>query len=290
MTPALLAATTMTDDHDMPTLNGGGQIGAQRLAPVDAPGELPEETIVSRPGSCPAKHLGHGQYAYTGRSWLANALRVGSILTSKSTPPPPTTQHDKQAGQEKFHALGPIYYREANGALLVYDVTSPESLRKVRDWVRELNKMLGQQNVCLAIIGNKSDLLSGGGGGHEQRRESRTAGGSSPEAQLVQEAIQLSEELPNARHHLTSAKLNQGVGELFVSLSRRMIEQQRRLALERHDSRLLLASSRVVRSGRQGRAREPAPAGDAASPRVVDGRPPPGTNGSGKRAGGSCQC
>lgn len=27
------------------------------------------------------------------------------------------------AGQEKFHALGPIYYRSSNGAVLVYDIT-----------------------------------------------------------------------------------------------------------------------------------------------------------------------
>lgn len=27
------------------------------------------------------------------------------------------------AGQEKFHALGPIYYRDSQGALLIYDIT-----------------------------------------------------------------------------------------------------------------------------------------------------------------------
>lgn len=41
-----------------------------------------------------------------------------------------------QAGQERFHALGPIYYRDANGALLVYDITDRESFTKVRHWVK----------------------------------------------------------------------------------------------------------------------------------------------------------
>ncbi|KAK8784590.1 hypothetical protein V5799_009044 [Amblyomma americanum] len=36
------------------------------------------------------------------------------------------------AGQEKFHALGPIYYRDSNGAVLVYDITDEGSFLKVR--------------------------------------------------------------------------------------------------------------------------------------------------------------
>lgn len=35
------------------------------------------------------------------------------------------------AGQERFHALGPIYYRDSNGALLVYDITDEDSFQKV---------------------------------------------------------------------------------------------------------------------------------------------------------------
>lgn len=35
------------------------------------------------------------------------------------------------AGQEKFHALGPIYYRNSNGAILVYDITDEDSFIKV---------------------------------------------------------------------------------------------------------------------------------------------------------------
>lgn len=61
------------------------------------------------------------------------------------------------AGQEKFHALGPIYYRSSNGAVLVYDITDQDSFQKVKNWVKELRKMLGT-DICLVIVGNKSDL------------------------------------------------------------------------------------------------------------------------------------
>lgn len=75
------------------------------------------------------------------------------------------------AGQERFHALGPIYYRshqehtanslikpqipsrDANGALLVYDITDRESLVKVQSWVHELRQEQGTK-IQLVIAGN----------------------------------------------------------------------------------------------------------------------------------------
>lgn len=77
------------------------------------------------------------------------------------------------AGQERFHALGPIYYRDSNGAVLVYDITDEDSFQKVtsstpsrvvgvgsdrafasqvKNWVKELRKMLGN-DICLCIVG-----------------------------------------------------------------------------------------------------------------------------------------
>jgi Ras-related protein Rab-21 len=61
------------------------------------------------------------------------------------------------AGQERFHALGPIYYRDASGALLVYDITDAESFNKVKNWVKELRKIVGT-DIVIVIAGNKIDL------------------------------------------------------------------------------------------------------------------------------------
>ena len=35
------------------------------------------------------------------------------------------------AGQERYHALGPIYYRDSHGAIVVYDITDEDSFKKV---------------------------------------------------------------------------------------------------------------------------------------------------------------
>ena len=46
-----------------------------------------------------------------------------------SLPLPPSLQDT--AGQERYHALGPIYYRDSQGAIVVYDITDEDSFLKV---------------------------------------------------------------------------------------------------------------------------------------------------------------
>ena len=44
-----------------------------------------------------------------------------------------------------------------DGALLVYDITDAESFNKVKAWVKELRKILGN-DIAVAIAGNKIDM------------------------------------------------------------------------------------------------------------------------------------
>lgn len=107
------------------------------------------------------------------------------------------------AGQEKFHALGPIYYRMSNGAILVYDITDEDTFQKVKNWVKELKKMLGSE-ICLAIAGNKVDL-------EKDRSVS------------INEAEEYAKQV-GAIHFHTSAKLNQNIEEMFLGLTKHMIQ------------------------------------------------------------------
>lgn len=61
------------------------------------------------------------------------------------------------SGQEKFHSLVPMYYRGAGAAILVFDLSKPESMDALRKWVYEL-KSKGPPDLILALCGNKSDL------------------------------------------------------------------------------------------------------------------------------------
>jgi small GTP-binding protein len=61
------------------------------------------------------------------------------------------------AGQEKYRSLAPMYYRGAAAAILVYDVTSMQSFRKVKNWCKELQSY-GPEDIVLVLAGNKVDL------------------------------------------------------------------------------------------------------------------------------------
>jgi small GTP-binding protein len=61
------------------------------------------------------------------------------------------------AGQEQHHCLNTIYYRGAQGALIVYDITDLDSFAKMSMWVKELRQQCGN-SLPIVIVGNKSDL------------------------------------------------------------------------------------------------------------------------------------
>lgn len=61
------------------------------------------------------------------------------------------------AGQERFRTLTPSYYRDALGAILVYDVTSHASFQKLENWLNELDTYSTKSNIVKMIVGNKID-------------------------------------------------------------------------------------------------------------------------------------
>ncbi|KAI8915949.1 ras family-domain-containing protein [Gorgonomyces haynaldii] len=61
------------------------------------------------------------------------------------------------AGQERFHSLAPMYYRNAQAAVVAYDLTKPQTLEKAKQWVKELQRQ-ANPNIVICLVGNKLDL------------------------------------------------------------------------------------------------------------------------------------
>ena len=61
------------------------------------------------------------------------------------------------AGQEKFRSLIPMYTRDANIVLLVYDISNRDSFNHLPDWLKDLTNV-NFDEVIFAIVANKVDL------------------------------------------------------------------------------------------------------------------------------------
>lgn len=51
-----------------------------------------------------------------------------------------------------------MYYRNAQAAIVVYDITKATSLEKAKTWVKELQRQ-ANPNIIIALAGNKIDLV-----------------------------------------------------------------------------------------------------------------------------------
>uniref|UniRef100_A0A182WFW8 small monomeric GTPase n=1 Tax=Anopheles minimus TaxID=112268 RepID=A0A182WFW8_9DIPT len=122
------------------------------------------------------------------------------------------------AGMERFHSVIPNYFRDAQGAILVYDVTQSDTLRKLSLWLNELDTHC-DQDIVKMIVGNKIDQLN-----EANRTEEMTNGNG----------------LRFARNHnmkfiAASAQTGDGVRNAFEILARKEkrigIQQEKRIGI-----------------------------------------------------------
>ncbi|KAF9177710.1 hypothetical protein BGZ51_008455 [Haplosporangium sp. Z 767] len=113
------------------------------------------------------------------------------------------------AGQERFRSMAPMYYRGANAAILVYDITSEESFRDMNSWVEELRKNMSEE-LIIHVVGNKLDLAA-----------TRRAIPISRTKQYVEDILG-----PDCTVHEVSARDDNGIEELFLQITRKLVEKK----------------------------------------------------------------
>ena len=60
------------------------------------------------------------------------------------------------AGQERYRAMIPMYVRDAQVALIVYDITNYDSFLNLKTWLKFFEH---DPDICIVIISNKNDLV-----------------------------------------------------------------------------------------------------------------------------------
>ena len=61
------------------------------------------------------------------------------------------------AGQELFRAASSLYTKNADGIIVVFDLSNKESYVKSYNWCLKI--LESKKNACLVIVGNKKDLV-----------------------------------------------------------------------------------------------------------------------------------
>jgi small GTP-binding protein len=61
------------------------------------------------------------------------------------------------AGQEQYQAIGPLFYRSAAVAVVVYAVVDDRPLDSVNAWIEKMRNT--EANVKIVVFGNKVDLV-----------------------------------------------------------------------------------------------------------------------------------
>ncbi|XP_036428023.1 ras-related protein Rab-5C [Colossoma macropomum] len=105
------------------------------------------------------------------------------------------------AGQERYHSLAPMYYRGAQAAIIVYDITNTDTFTRAKNWVKELQRQ-ASPNIVIALSGNKADLAN-------------------KRAVDFQEAQEYADE--NSLLFMeTSAKTAMNVNEIFMAIAKKL--------------------------------------------------------------------
>ena len=111
------------------------------------------------------------------------------------------------AGQERFKSLTQNYLRNADGILLVYDVTTTESFDNLKDWITSIKQNMETKNIFLPliIVGNKVDM--------EESRE------------ISKEDAEKFASENHYKYYETSAKTGDGVDEAIRELVNQILKQ-----------------------------------------------------------------
>ena len=109
------------------------------------------------------------------------------------------------SGQDRFRSMTNLYYRDAQVAILTYDVSNEQSLESLNYWLNELNDKTEINDMLLCLAGNKIDVEA------SKRQVSTSKGKAFAEEH-------------NMIFFETSAKTGAGVKELFQAIAAKEYE------------------------------------------------------------------
>ncbi len=97
------------------------------------------------------------RHRYMGRGFNANYMvTIGADFTIKRIGKSALQIWDL-AGQPMYKSVRDGYYKGAQGIILVYDVTRPETFQAIAQWIDEISAKIGKV-LPMILVANKTDL------------------------------------------------------------------------------------------------------------------------------------
>ena len=120
------------------------------------------------------------------------------------------------AGQEVYRSLANFYYKDADGIILVYDITNEVSFNELTYWINEVRNNVGK-DVLLTIAANKSDKID--------------------EEKVTVDIGRNFAESHGASFFLVSAKENINIAEMFIEMGSRKFSKLMKANNSKNDVR-----------------------------------------------------
>ena len=129
------------------------------------------------------------------------------------------------AGQERFKSLTPNYFKNAEGVIITYDITSSQSFENLKFWINSIKTNLGEKNIIIPIIivGNKLDM--------EDMRD------------ITREEAEKFAKENKYKYFETSAKTGEGVDDAIRDLVNQVLEKSEQFEEERNERKSIKINS-----------------------------------------------
>ena len=129
------------------------------------------------------------------------------------------------AGQERFKSLTPNYFKNAEGVIITYDITSSQSFENLKFWINSIKTNLGEKNIIIPIIivGNKLDK--------EDMRD------------ITREEAEKFAKENKYKYFETSAKTGEGVDDAIRDLVNQVLEKSEQFEEERNERKSIKINS-----------------------------------------------